>query len=334
MSLVEDPRSAPPLRWGILGPGRIAHRFVREALHHTAQLVTAVGSRSEGRAGAFAHEFGIESAHGDYEALVADPDVDAVYIATPHSEHLSNALLAIAAGKHVLIEKPITRNANEARELLAAARAAGVFLMEAMWTNFLPHIVELKAVLDRGEIGELVGLAADHGQMLNFGAAHRLMNPQLAGGAILDLGVYPISFAHLVLGQPETVTAVGEVTETGVDGHASIALSYADGVYALLDTTLWAGTPCIAWVAGDRGRVFVERQFYHPTQFHIARLDGTTWSYDGRVPGGFQYQIAEVARRVAAGATESPLRTWHATLEVMEIMDSARAQLGVVYPGE
>jgi predicted dehydrogenase len=334
MTQVEDPRSAPPLRWGILGPGRIAHRFVREALHHTAQLVTAVGSRSAGRAGAFAHEFGIESAHGDYESLVADPDVDVVYIATPHSQHLENALLAIAAGKHVLVEKPLTRNANEARELIAAARAAGLFLMEAMWTNFLPHIIELKSVLDRGEIGDVVGLAADHGQMLNFGPAHRLMNPDLAGGAILDLGVYPISFAHLVLGQPEAITAVGELTETAVDGHASITLSYGSGSYALLDTTLWAATPCLAWIAGDQGRVVVERQFYQPTQFHISRLDGTTWSFDGRVAGGFQFQIAEVARRIAVGEAQSPLRTWHATLEVMEIMDTARGQLGVVYPGE
>ncbi len=334
MSLVEDPRSAPSLRWGVLGPGRIAHRFVREALAYTAQLVTAVGSRSGARAGAFAHEFGIENVHDDYESLVADPDVDVVYVATPHSHHLENALLAIAAGKHVLVEKPVTRNASEARRMFGAAREAGVFVMEAMWTSFLPHVRELNALLERGEIGTVVGLAADHGQALSFGPEHRLMNPDLAGGAILDLGVYPISFAHLVLGQPDAITAVGSLTPTGVDGHASLALSYRSGAYALLDTTLWAATPCVAWIAGDRGRVVVERQFYHPTQFRLTRLDGTSWTYDGRVPGGFQYQIAEVARAVAAGETQSPLRTWHATVEVLEIMDTARDQLGVVYPGE
>jgi predicted dehydrogenase len=334
MSLVEDLRSAPPVRWGILGPGRIAHRFAREARQHTAQVLTAVGSRSAPRAETFAQEFSIERAYGDYEALVADPEVDAIYIATPHSHHRETALLAISAGKHVLIEKPLTRNAHEAREVFAAARAAGVFVMEAMWTAFLPHMLELRAVVDRGEIGRVVGLAADHGQMLNFGPTHRLLNPELAGGAILDLGVYPISFAHHVLGQPETITAVGALTETEVDGHASIVLSYASDAYAVLDTTLWAATPCIAWIAGEQGRIVLDRQFYHPTQFHMARADGTTWTYDGRVAGGFQFEIAEAARQVAAGATESPLRSWQATLDVMEIMDSARAQLGVVYPGE
>jgi predicted dehydrogenase len=331
---VEDPRSAPPLRWGVIGPGRIAHRFVREALAHTAQLVTAVGSRNEARAGAFAHEFGIEAAHGDYESLVSDPDVDVVYIATPHSEHKANALLAIAAGKHVLVEKPITRNAAEARGVFDAAREAGVFAMEAMWSSFLPHIRELKAAVGRGEIGEVVGVAADHGQMLNFGPTHRLLNPDLAGGALLDLGVYPISFAHTVLGRPDHITAVGELTATEVDGHATVALGYSSGAYAVLDTTLWAATPCVAWIAGESGRILVDRAFYAPSSFEITRLDGTSWSYDGRVPGGFQYQIAEVARRVAAKETESPLRSAQDTLDVMEIMDEARAQLGVVYPGE
>ena len=330
----QDPRSAPPLRWGILGPGRIAHRFVREALAHTAQLVTAVGSRSAARAEAFAHEFAIESTHGDYESLVADPDVDVVYIATPHSEHRANALLAIAAGKHVLVEKPITRNAAEAREVFDAAREAGVFAMEALWSRFLPHTCELKAALDRGEIGDVVGVAADHGQMLNFGPTHRLLNPELAGGALLDLGVYPISFAHTVLGRPDHITAVGELTSTAVDGHATVALGYASGAYAVLDTTLWAATPCAAWIAGEAGRIVVEPTFFAPSSFQITRLDGTSWSYNGRVPGGFQYQIAEVARRVTAKETESPLRTAQDTLDVMEIMDEARAQLDVVYPGE
>lgn len=334
MTPVEDPRTAPPLRWGILGPGLIAHRFAREALHHTAQVITAVGSRSPGRAETFAREFDIETAHGDYESLVTDPEVDAIYVATPHSHHREHALLAIAAGKHVVVEKPITRNAREAHEVFEAARAAGVFVMEAMWMAFLPHILELKAVLGRGEIGEVVGVAADHGQMLNFGPAHRLLNPELAGGAILDLGVYPISFAHLVLGRPETTTAVGSLTETAVDGHATINLGYPSGTYALVDTTLWAATPCVAWIAGEHGRVFVERQFYHPTQFHVSRRDGTTWSFDGRVAGGFQFEIAEAARRIAEGSSESPLRTWRDTLEVMDVMDTARKQLGVVYPGE
>lgn len=334
MAVVEDPRSAPPLRWGILGPGKIAHRFVREALAHTTQLVTAVGSRNRDRAEAFAREFGIDGVHGDYRSLVEDPDVDVVYIATPHSEHRANALLAIGAGKSVLIEKPIARNAAEAREVFDAATDVGVFAMEAMWSRFLPHMVEIKEAVERGVVGDVVGLWADHGQMLNFGPTHRLLNPDLAGGALLDLGVYPISFAHLVLGAPQSISAVGQLTETGVDGHVSVVLSYGPRTQAVVDTTLWAPTPCTAWVAGTEGRLEVERTFYAPSVVRITRLDRTSWTYDGRVPGGFQYQIAETARRIAEGEMESPLRTRQDTLDVMATMDEVRAQLGVVYPGE
>lgn len=334
MTFVEDPRSAPPLRWGVLGPGKISYRFVRETLAHTTQLVTAVGSRNLGRAQAFAHEFGIEAAYGSYESLLADDDVDIVYIATPHSEHLANAILALEAGKHALVEKPITRNEAEAREVFAAARAAGRFAMEAMWSRFLPHMIELKAAVDRGELGDVVGLWADHGQMLNFSPEHRLLNPSLAGGALLDLGVYPMSFAHLMLGVPDEVTAVGQLTATGVDGHVSVVLAYGERTQAVVDTTLWAPTPCTAWIAGEKGRVELDRTFYAPTQFRLTRLDGTSWRYDGRVPGGFQYQVAEAARRAWAGSLESELRTWQDTLDVMRLMDEVRAQIGVVYPGE
>lgn len=334
MAAVEDPRTAPPLRWGILGPGGIAHRFAREALAYTSQRVTAVGSRTLERAQAFAHEFGIPRAHGDYRALVEDPDVDVVYVATPHSEHRANALLAIEAGKSVLVEKPLTRNAAEAREVFDAATDVGVFVMEAMWSRFLPHTAEIKEAVERGAVGEVVGLWADHGQMLNLGPAHRLLNPALAGGALLDLGVYPLSFAHLVLGAPTKVTAVGQLTETGVDGHATVVLTYGPRTQAVVDTTLWAPTPCTAWVVGEEGRIEVDRTFYAPTTFRIARLDGTTWTYDGRVKGGFQYQIAEAARRIAEGELESPLRTRQDTLDVMAVMDEVRSQLGVVYPGE
>jgi predicted dehydrogenase len=315
MTFVEDPRSAPPLRWGILGPGKIAHRFARELLAHSAQLVTAVGSRNQARGTAFAEDYGIEAAYGDYASLLADPDVDVVYIATPHSE-------------------PVARSESEARAIFAAARSAGLFAMEAMWSRFLPHMIELKAAVDRGELGEVIALWADHGQMLNFGPTHRLLNPDLAGGALLDLGVYPISFAHLMLGYPDAVTAVGQLTQTGVDGHASVVLSYGGWTQAVVDTTLWAPTPCTAWIAGEAGRVELDRTFYMPTQFRLTRLDGTSWRYDGRVPGGFQYQIAEAARCIADGAQQSELRSWQDTIEVMRIMDDVRAQIGVTYPGE
>jgi predicted dehydrogenase len=206
--------------------------------------------------------------------------------------------------------------------------------MEAMWSRFLPHMIELKDAVERGAVGDVVALWADHGQMLDYGPTHRLLDPNLAGGAMLDLGVYPVSFAHLLLGAPSAITAVGQLTATGVDGHTSVVLTYGPRTQAVVDTTLWSATPCTAWIAGDEGRLEVERTFYAPSSFRITRRDGTAWTYDGRVVGGFQYQIAEAARRIAEGDLESPLRTRQDTLEVMGIMDEVRAQLGVAYPGE
>lgn len=331
----EDPRSAPPLRWGVLGPGGIARTFAHAVLDHTQGELVAVGSRDQVRAEQFAAEFDIPTAHVGYEALVSDPRVEAVYVASPHSEHRAHALLAIAAGKHVLVEKSFTRNAVEAQEVVDAARAAGVFVMEAMWTRFLPHVVALRSVLARGDIGEVVTLIADHGQ--SFGhlpASHRLHNPDLAGGALLDLGVYPVSFAHDILGVPDRIAATGSLTPTGVDGQITVALGYGERTQAALSTTLWSHTATTAMIGGTEGRIEIDGDFYRPTSFTVVRGDGSWWAYDREIDGGFQYQVAEVARRVAEGATESPVITLDNTLEVMRTMDEIRRQIGVSYPGE
>ena len=335
MTHAEDPRTAPSIRWGILGPGGIANTFATAVRQHTEAEIVAVGSRSRERAQAFADRHDIAGVHDSYEALVADPQVEAVYVASPHSEHRDHALLAIAAGKHVLVEKSFTRNAAEAREVVDAARAAGVFAMEAMWTRFLPHVIALRAALEAGEIGEITGLVADHGQPLgNKPADHRLMNPALAGGALLDLGVYPVSFAHDLLGVPDRVQALGSLTRTGVDGQISIALGFGEEVQASLHTTLWSRSANTAVVLGTEGRIEIRSMFYAPTSFTVLREDGSSRDVDGAVEGGFQYQAAEVARRVAEGATESPLNTLDDTLAVMRTMDEIRRQVGVVYPGE
>ena len=335
MTYAEDPRSAPPIRWGILGPGGIAHTFADAVTHHTRAQLVAVGSRHRDRAERFATQHGIPTTHVGYEALVADPQVQAVYVASPHSEHREHALLAIAAGKHVLVEKSFTRNATEAQQVVDAARAAGVFCMEAMWTRFLPHVVALRHVLERGEIGEVVGLIADHGQpFADRPPENRIHNPDLAGGALLDLGVYPVSFAHDLLGVPDTIKAVGSLTPTGVDAQISIALGFGPDVQASLHTTSFAKTATTAVVFGKDGRVEIAGEFYRPTSFTVVRNDGATWDYYREVDGGFQYQAAEVARRIAEGSTESPRITLDNTLEVMRTMDEIRRQSGVVYPGE
>ncbi|MBD7979635.1 Gfo/Idh/MocA family protein [Oerskovia merdavium] len=331
--VVPDPRTAPTVRWGILGAGNIAGSFAEAVRDHTRARVVAVGSRDRVRAERFATEHGIHTTHADYTELVEDPQVDVVYVATPHSHHRDHALLAIAAGKHVLVEKAFTRNEAEAREILDAARAAGVFVMEAMWTRFLPHVAALRGVIARGEIGEIVNVTADHGQFFPFDSAHRLYAPELAGGALLDLGVYPVSFAHDVLGAPSSVTAVGALTETGVDGQLGITLGYGRAM-ATLSTTLWSQTPNVASISGTAGRIEVEGTFYAPTSFRVVRHDGAEWRYEGFRGEGKQYQAAEVARCLEAGLTESPRMTWQDTLDVMRTMDEVRRQTGVVYPGE
>jgi predicted dehydrogenase len=331
---VDDPLSAPPLRWGILGPGGIAAQFAAAVRDHTAGEVVAVGSRDAARAGAFAAAHGVATAHGSYEALVSDPAVEAVYVATPHSEHRDHALLAIGAGRHVLVEKAFTRNEAEAREVLDAAAAAGVFAMEGMWPRFLPHMTELHRVLEAGAIGEPVAFSADHGQWFAYDAAHRLFAPRLAGGALLDLGVYAVSFAHDVLGPPRDVQAVGVLAETGVDGQVSAVLGYEGRTQAVINTTLWAETPTRAAISGTEGRIEVEGRFYNSSPFTVNRRDGETWTFSHPLVKGLQYEAAEVARRVSAGECESPRMSWQGTLEVMRTMDAIRAQVGVVYPGE
>jgi predicted dehydrogenase len=334
MAPTEDPRTAPPLRWGILGAGGIASQFASAAAQFTRAELVAVGSRSRGRGERFATAHGMPVAHVGYQGLVDDDRVDAVYVATPHSEHREHALLAIRAGKHVLVEKAFTRNAAEAREVLDAAREAGVFVMEAMWTRFLPHVAALHQIIGAGELGEIVSLQADHGQLMAFDPHSRLYDPALAGGALLDLGVYPVAFAHDFLGVPDTVTAVGTRTETGVDGQVSIVLGYGERTQATLHTTLWAKTPTAAAISGTEGRVRVDGEFYRPTSFRVERNDGRMWTFGQQIPNGLQYEAAEVARRVAAGDTQSDRMTWQGTLDVMATMDEVRRQIGVAYPGE
>lgn len=325
------PMSAPAVRWGILGAGGIAHKLAEAVTEYTASTVVAVGSRDLAKAQHFADEFGIPTAHGSYEELVGDPEVDVIYVATPHSHHHEHALLAIEAGKHVLCEKAFTQNAAQAREVVAAARAKGVFLMEAMWTRHLPHMYAIRELIARGEIGDIVSVQADHGQALTH--VERMFRADLAGGALLDLGVYPIAFAHDILGVPDRITAAGRLRDTGVDGQIGMVFDYATA-QASLTTTMEARTPCTAHIAGTEGRIEIDDTFYTPTSFTVTRQDGTSWFYDGDVPNGFQFEAAEVARRIHAGDTESALLTLDQSLEIMEIMDEVRSQIGLVYPNE
>jgi predicted dehydrogenase len=332
-----DPASAPVLRWGILAPGGIAHAFASALRARTGQQLQAVGSRSLPRAEAFAREFGMSTAYGSYAAAVSDPEVDVVYVASPHSEHRALALLAIEAGKPVLVEKAFTRNAAEASAVVEAARAAGVFAMEAMWTRFQPRLDVVRQCLEQGLLGEVRMVVADHGQQLHPGGPARLAQPELAGGALLDLGIYPVSFAHLVLGGFDSVTATGQLTELGVDAQDAITVTSADGGLGLLGTTMLAKTPTTASISGTTARLELDGDFYGAgAAVRLVGVDGR--ELDRFEPHdhahGLHFQAAEVARRVAAGELESPLMPLDETVAIMTAMDQVRAQVGVRYPGE
>ncbi|SHJ22908.1 Predicted dehydrogenase [Tessaracoccus bendigoensis DSM 12906] len=335
-----DPMSAPPLRWGLIGPGWIAEAFVEAIHNHTRSRIVAVGSRSAERAGAFAQRIGAARSYGSYAQLVADREVDAVYVATPHSEHLSGAMLAIHAGKPVLVEKAFTRNAGEARQVLDAARAAGVAVMEAMWTRFLPSTDIVRQLLAAGALGEIEALFADHGQWFAEDPHFRLFDPSQAGGAMLDLGVYPVSFSHLALGAPAKIQAAGTSAFTGVDRQISGLLSgYAahPGAHSLVNTTLAARTPTVALISGVEARIEIPGAFYAPQQIRVISRDGSVEESAPPVIAGHLglcHEAAHFSRMIADGRTESELLPWSETLAVMETMDELRRQVGALLPGE
>ncbi|EWS80240.1 Gfo/Idh/MocA family protein [Brachybacterium phenoliresistens] len=335
-SQVPDPREAPALRWGVVSPGHIATQFT-ETLHRaSASRVVAVTSRSLERAQAFAAAHDVEGAHDDLGAMLAAGGLDAVYIASPMAQHHAMARQALEAGVPVLLEKAFTLNAAEAEDLVALARERGVFLMEALWARFLPQFDVLRQVLAQGLIGETVLVQADHGQSFPEDPAHRLHAPELGGGALLDLGVYPISFAQMVLGDLQDLAALGEQTSLGVDATVAMVARGARGGHATLSTTLRSLTPIEAVISGTEGRVRLDGAFFAPGTLRVELRDGrsASFSHPGDPADGLVYEAAEAARCIAAGLLESPLMTWEDSISVMRSMDQARAALGVVYPSE
>jgi predicted dehydrogenase len=324
------------LRWGVLGTGGIATAFVQDLRLLGDHEAVAVGSRTPARAEAFARRLGLRHGHGSYDALVADPEVDVVYVATPHPAHAADALLALEAGKPVLVEKPFTVNSAEAAAVTAAARRCGLFCMEAMWTRFLPHMVLALDAVRGGRLGSIRTVIADHGQrFLPPDPTSRLYAPELAGGALLDLGVYPVSFAHSVLGEPAAIISAAAFTDTGVDAQSSAILSYDGGAHAVLTTTLGARTPTTASITGTEGRIELDGPFYRPGGYTLRLLDGTVERWDDPQPGnGLRFQAAEVERCLREGLTQSPTMTWDQSVAVVRTMDTIRRQIGLRYPFE
>ncbi len=315
-----------PVRWGILGTGGIAHTFARDLTFARDAVLVAVGSRSRESATTFADEFTVPRSYASYEELVADAEVDAVYVSTPHPFHHANARLALEHDKAVLVEKAFTMTGDEARDLVALARARGLFLMEAMWTRHLPHIKAVREVIASGALGDIVSLWADHGQWFVADPSFRLFAPELGGGAMLDLGVYPVSFASMVLGPPERVTALVEPCFTGVDGQVSMVFSYASGAQATLTCTSLARTATRASVVGTVARIEIAGSFYAPTTFEVIQRDGSAQEYRFETKGrGLHYQVDEVARCLREGLLESPAMPLDESIEIMDTMERVLA---------
>jgi predicted dehydrogenase len=315
------------VRWGILGTGGIASAFVTDLQLADSGVAVAVGSRSQESADRFADAFSIASRHASYELLAADPDVDVIYVATPHPMHHGNAILALRAGKHVVVEKPFTMNAAEAREIVRVARECGLFAMEAMWTRFLPHVAVIRDWLAQGVLGDIVTVIADHGQWFAEDPASRLFAPELGGGALLDLGVYPVSFASMVLGTPSRIVSMSDPAFTGVDAQTSMVFGYDSGAQSVLTCTLRAKSPARAAIVGTDARIEIEGSFYAPAAVTLIPRNGDPVraepAHDGR---GLRHQADEVARRLAAGQVESPLMPLDETISIMETMDTVLAQ--------
>jgi predicted dehydrogenase len=322
-------------RWGILASGGIAQAFARDLSYLNNHIVAAVGSRSQESADAFAIEFPGCHAYGSYEELVNDPTLDAIYVATPHPYHVSNSILALSAGKPVLCEKPFTINAQEAREIKAAADANGVALMEAMWARFLPHMRKVREILNSGILGEILAVEADHGQRLSDYANPRHWEPALGGGALLDLGIYPISFAHMVLGIPEKITASATFTDKGVDSSSTAIFNYANGGQAILTSNMMVSTPCRASINGTLGKIEIDRTFYNPASMRVVMHDGTTTEYPSDYKGhGLREQALEFESVVRSGGLNSLILTPTESIEIMGSLDEIRRQIGLIYPSE
>jgi len=320
------------ISWAVVGPGRIAEKVIEDFAHVEAARVVAVASRSLQRAEDFARRHGVERSYGSYAEVLADPGVDVLYIATPHPQHAPIALAALEAGKALLVEKSFTATLAGAEQVVDLARAKGTFVMEAMWTRFQPAVVALRELVADGAVGEVRCVQADLGVAREFDPEDRLFSLELGGGALLDLGVYVVSFAQMMLGTPDTVQVVGSRFPTGVDAEASLLLGYRDGRSASLVTSLRNGLPGAARVFGTEGWIDVLPRFHHPQTIVLHRAGAEPQTITRpQVGGGYSHELVEVTECLQVGRTESAVMPLADTLAVQGILQQAADQLGVAH---
>jgi predicted dehydrogenase len=330
---------ANAVRWGILGTGKIARAFANALKDVPDAVLAAVASRSLDKAQAFAQEFAqgshTASAYGSYQELADAAGIDLVYVATPHPQHADNALMALRAGKGVLVEKPFTMNLREAEQVVTLARSRRLFLMEAMWTRYLPAFDEVRRIIASGEIGTVRQVVADFGIAPNVGPEHRVYNPELGGGALLDLGIYPLSIATALLGPVAEIKAQATLGDTGVDVQTGFTLRHEGGALAVCSCSFQARTPCELTVSGSRGHVRMNTMFHRATSVTVSLDDGSTRTVDTPYLGnGYVHEVIEAQRCFRAGLLESPGMRLEETLALMGVMDEIRRQVGLAYESD
>lgn len=322
-------------RWGILGCGNIAHKFAAGLQSVPDARLVAIGSRTREKAESFGAQYGVPHRHAGYAALAADPDVDAVYVATPHPMHAEDSLLCLSSGKAVLCEKPFTINTAQAMKVVESARASGLFLMEAMWTRYVPAMARVRELIAEGAIGEPRMVQADFGFRADLDPTTRLFDPALAGGSLLDVGVYCVSLAHMIFGTPNKTTGLAEIGSSGVDEQCGITLGFPGGQLAILSASIRADTSQEAWIWGTEGRIKIHSPFWVPDTLTLERAGQDAQTiivpYDGN---GYNYEAAEVAACLLAGKLESAVLPLDETIAIMHTLDALRAEWGLTYPME
>jgi predicted dehydrogenase len=325
------------IRWGILSTGYIAHKFAEGLSALPDARLTAAGSRNPKTAAAFAERYDIPRSYGSYQELVQDPDIDVVYIGTPHRFHKENTLLCFSAGKAVLCEKPLTINATDAQTVVRAARQHKLLLMEAMWSRFLPAVVKARKLINDGAIGDVQIVASDFGFAAPFDPASRMYNPELGGGALLDVGIYPVSLASMLMGPPDRIVSMGQLGTTGVDEQSAMIFGYDSGALAVGYATIRCGTYTEATIVGSGGMIRLHAQIglFRPFKLTL-RLSGQEDQiidvpYEGN---GYNYEAAEVMRCLRSGETESPVMPLDESVEIIRTMDKIRKQWSLKYPME
>ena len=323
------------IRWGILGPGKISGSFARGLREADGAQLVAVGSRDQSRAALFAAEHGAMNVHGSYEELARDPEVDAIYIGTPHSFHWEHTLLCLRQGKHVLCEKPLAINGIQAEQMIETAHASGLVLMEAVWTRFLPALVRVREILDTGTIGKVQMVMADFGFRAEFDPESRLFSPDLGGGALLDVGIYPLNLAFMVLGEPVEIQTMVNLGATGVDEQSTILLRHKEGQLSVLSSSLVTDTPRQAHILGTEGSITIYYPWWAANRIVVKTADGGEESEDlPRRGGGYTHEAEAFMELIRSGESESKIMSLDESLNIMKTMDQIRARWGLKYPCE